>query len=82
MRFARQGIAMYVKFSLQCVGLVSRKSLVRSALALPLSSSKLVVHGHRLVTFAHTINETLKCLTQLPALMQSHSGSDRVASRW
>ena len=31
--------------------------------------------------FAHTINETLKWLTQLPALMQSHSGGDSVASR-
>ena len=30
--------------------------------------------------FAHTINETLKCLTQLPTLMQSHSGGDSVAS--
>ena len=26
--------------------------------------------------FAHTINETFKCPTQLPALMQSHSGGD------
>ena len=32
--------------------------------------------------FAHTINETLKCLTQLPALVQSHSGGDSVASLW
>ena len=31
--------------------------------------------------FAHTINETLKWLTQLPALMQNHSGGDSVASR-
>ena len=31
--------------------------------------------------FAHTINETLKWLTQLPTLMQSHSGGDSVASR-
>ena len=32
--------------------------------------------------FAHTINETLKCLTQLPAIIQSHSGGDSGASRW
>ena len=32
--------------------------------------------------FAHSINETSKCLTQLPALMQSHSGGDSVASRY
>ena len=32
--------------------------------------------------FAHSINETSKCLTQLPALMQSQSGVDGVASRW
>ena len=32
--------------------------------------------------FAHTINETLKWLTQLPTLMQNHSGGgDSVASR-
>ena len=31
--------------------------------------------------FAHTISETLKWLTQLPALMQNHSGGDSVASR-
>ena len=30
--------------------------------------------------FAQAINETLKCLTQLPALMQSHSGGDIVAN--
>ena len=28
-----------------------------------------------------TINETLEWLTQLPTLMQSHSGGDSVASR-
>ena len=32
--------------------------------------------------FAHTINETLKWLIQLPTLMQDHSGGDCVASRW
>ena len=32
--------------------------------------------------FAHTINDTLKWLTQLPALMQSHSGGDGVVSKW
>ena len=31
--------------------------------------------------FAHTINETLRWLTQLPTLMQNHSGGDSVASR-
>ena len=31
--------------------------------------------------FAHTINETLKWLTQLPTLMQNHSGGDGVTSR-
>ena len=31
--------------------------------------------------FAHTINETLKWLKQLPTLMQNHSGGDSVASR-
>ena len=29
--------------------------------------------------FVYTINETLKWLTQLPTLMQSHSGGDSVA---
>ena len=32
--------------------------------------------------FVHTVNETIKCLPQLPALMQSHSGGDSVANRW
>ena len=40
-------------------------------------SSKLVVYGHY---FAHTINETLKWFTQLPTLMQDHSGGDIVVS--
>ena len=31
--------------------------------------------------FAHTINETLKWLTQLPILMPNHSGGDSVTSR-
>ena len=31
--------------------------------------------------FACTVNETLKWLTQLPTLMQSHSVGDSVASR-
>ena len=31
--------------------------------------------------FAQTIIETLKWLTQLPTLMQSHSGGDSVGSR-
>ena len=44
--------------------------------------SKLVVYGELSCDFAHTIDETLKCLTQLPALMQSHSDGDSVASRW
>ena len=45
-----------------------------------LFSSKIVVYGHCLVT-AHTINETLKWLKQLPTLMQNHSGGDGVTSR-
>ena len=32
--------------------------------------------------FTHTINETLKWRTQLPTLMQSHSGGDSVMSRY
>ena len=31
--------------------------------------------------FAHTINETSKWLSQLPALVQNHSGGDSVLSR-
>ena len=31
--------------------------------------------------FAHTVNATSKWLTQLPTLMQNHSGGDSVASR-
>ena len=31
--------------------------------------------------FAHTIDETSKWLTQLPTLMQSHSGGDSATSR-
>ena len=31
--------------------------------------------------FAHTINETLKWLSQLPTLMQNHSGGDSVTGR-
>ena len=31
--------------------------------------------------FAHTINETLKCLAQLLAFVQSQSGDDSVTSR-
>ena len=31
--------------------------------------------------FAQTMNETLKWLTQLPTLLQNHSGGDNVASR-
>ena len=47
----------------------------------PFSSlQKIVVYGHCLVT-AHTINGTLKWLTQLPTLMQNHSGGDSVTSR-
>ena len=44
-------------------------------------SSKIVVYGHGLVT-AHTINEMLKWLAQLPTLMQNHSGGDSVTSRY
>ena len=44
-------------------------------------SSKIVVYERLSSVFAHTINETLKWLTQLPTLMQNHSGGDSVASR-
>ena len=44
-------------------------------------STKIVVYGHCLVTFAHIVNETLKWLTQLLTLMQNRSGGDSVASR-
>ena len=44
-------------------------------------SSNIVVYGHLSCDFAHTINETLKRLTQLPTLMQNHSGGDSVTSR-
>ena len=43
-------------------------------------SSKIVV-SRQSCDFAHTINEMLKCITQLLALMQSHSGGDSVTSR-
>ena len=63
--------------------------LILSCFVCPLvpagSSSRggdVVVYGHCLYDFAHTINETLKCVTQLFALMQSHSGGDSVTSRW
>ena len=42
---------------------------------------KIVGNRHLSCDFAHTINETFKWLTQLPTLMQSHSGGDSVASR-
>ena len=46
-------------------------------------SSKIVVNGHLSSDFAYTVNETLRCLTQLPVLfVQSHSGGDSEASRW
>ena len=41
-------------------------------------SSKFVTQS---CDFAHTIDETLKWLTQLPTLMQSHSGGSSAASR-
>ena len=48
----------------------------------PFSSlQKIVVYGHCLVTLPTQFNETLKWLTQLPTLMQNHSGGDSVASR-
>ena len=45
-------------------------------------SSDIVVYGHCLVTLPPKIDETLKCVPQLTALMQSHSSDDSVASRW
>ena len=44
-------------------------------------SSKMVVYGHCLVTLPAQLMKTLKWFTQLPTLMQSHSGGDSVASR-
>ena len=61
--------------------LVSRGTSVRSASVL----LSLLLKNCGLWTlycdFAHTINETLIRLTQLPTLVQSHSGGDSVASR-
>ena len=45
-----------------------------------LFSSKIMVYGQS-CDFAHTVNETLKWLTQLPTLMQNHSSGDSVTSR-
>ena len=61
--------------------LVSRRTSVRSAsVFLPLLFKNYGLWT-RSCELAHTINETLKWLTQLPTLMQSHSGDDSVASR-
>ena len=46
-----------------------------------LFSSKIVVYGHCLVTLPTQLMKTLKWLTQLPILMQNHSGGDSVTSR-
>ena len=46
-----------------------------------LFSSKIVVYGHCLVTLPTQLMKTLKWLTQLPTLMQNHSGGDSVTSR-
>ena len=43
-------------------------------------SEKVVVHGHYPVTGPLTMNETLNWLTQLPILMQTHSGGDSLDS--
>ena len=59
---------------------VSRKTSVRSASRGSPFTSKMVVYGHT-CDFAHTVNETLKWLTQLPTLMLSHSGGDNVTSK-
>ena len=58
----------------------SRRTSVQSALA-PFLFKKCGL-WRLSCDFAHTVNETLKRLTQLSALMQSHSGGDSVASRW
>ena len=61
--------------------LVSRRILVRSAsafLSLLFKNCGLWTLSYY---FAHTINETLKWLTQLPTLILNHSGGDSVASR-
>ena len=43
-------------------------------------SSKIVVYGHCLVTLPTQLMKTLKWLTQLPTLMQSHSSGDSVVT--
>ena len=43
-------------------------------------SSKIVVYG-QFYDFTHTLKETLKWPTQLPALMRGYSGGDSVARK-
>ena len=43
-------------------------------------SPKIMVYGQPSCDFAHTVNETLKWLSQLPTLMRSHSGGNSAAS--
>ena len=42
---------------------------------------KIVFYGHCLATLPTQLLKTLKWLTQLPTLMQNHSGGDSVTSR-
>ena len=43
-------------------------------------SPKIMVYGQPSCDFAHTVNETLKWLSQQPTLMRSHSGGNSAAS--
>ena len=45
------------------------------------SASALLVYGHCIVTLPTQLMKILKWLTQLPTLMQSHSGGDNATSR-
>ena len=60
---------------------MSRRTLVRSASALLSRLLKNCGLWTLSFDFIHTINETLKWLTQLPTLLQSNSGGDSVASK-
>ena len=70
-------IYLYVS---QCGLVVKQTDLSSICFGSPFSS-KIVVYGRCLVTLLTQLNETLKCLTQLPTLAQCHSGGDSVASR-
>ena len=69
----------YLHVGLKGAWLVSRRTLVRSASALLSLLFKKCGLWTLSFDFAHTVNETLKWLTQLPTLMQNHTGGDSVA---